>query len=439
MSRAASSWGLRFRLRERLEQSWLLIPGAYVAAALALGTGIPRIDAGDAVRVEFAQDSALDILQAVASGMLAFSALVVSVAVLVVQFGAGQYTPRLVLRFRRDPSFKHSLGIFIAPAIYALVSLGHIGGTSAARTPALTVTVAIALLVGAVFAFFTLVARLLDLLRPRRLYALLRAGGERAINQVYPDRHDDGATLVELPAAPVVESISWHGDGGVLSAVDLPLLVREARRQDVTVELTVRVGEYVRHASEVMRVRGHAPAQGTGRLRRALIVSEERTITQDPAYAIRTIVDIAIRALSPAVNDPTTAVQALDVLESLLHQLALRDLGRGGLTDADGTVRVVYAAAGWDELLDLSLTEIRAYGVGSHQVTRRLAALLLTLRQHAPESRAQSTERHLDLLRAAVARAHPEREDAALALVPDRSGLGGRLPAPPPAPTRPAS
>ena len=120
-----------------------------------------------------------------------------------------------------------------------------------------------------------------------------------------------------------------------------------------------------------------------------IIVSDERTLAQDPAFAIRAIVDIAIRALSPAVNDPTTACQALDTLESILHRLAGRALGPGRLHDAGGALRVLYRAPGWDELLTLALTEIRHYGASSHQTARRMRALLQGLEPIVPAERAR--------------------------------------------------
>ena len=111
-------WSWRFRARESLARSWLVVPSAYVVAALALGHLIPDIESteGTLLGLKLSDEAAQDILSAIAGGMIAFTGIVVSVAVVVVQFGASQYTPRLVLRFRRDPVVKHALGIFIAPA-----------------------------------------------------------------------------------------------------------------------------------------------------------------------------------------------------------------------------------------------------------------------------------------------------------------------------------
>ncbi|HYI36073.1 MAG TPA: DUF2254 family protein, partial [Thermoleophilaceae bacterium] len=355
---ASRGWGMRFRAREWLDRSWLVVPAVYVVAALALGKIVPELEEGstsDPLALDLTADNAREILNAVAGGMIAFTGLVVSVAVVVVQFGAGQYSPRLVLRFRRDLLVKHALGMFIAPALYALVTLGSVGQGDQPG-PGVTVGLAIALLVVAVLAFFTLVARLLDLLRPRRLYARLLAGCEGAIDQVYPLPFEPGA---EQPPelAEVTRTVNYDGGGGVVSALDRGRLVGAAQKSGAVVESALAVGGYVWPGAPLVRVRGGDGQIPEAELRRSIIVAEERTLVQDPAFAIRAIVDISIRALSPATNDPTTGTQALDTLESILHLLGERHLGAGYVHDEAGELRLVYHAPDWQDLLELSLTE----------------------------------------------------------------------------------
>lgn len=424
------SWGTRFRAREWLDRSWIVIPSVYVVAALVLGKLVPALESGDVgpLGLSLDRDSARAILEAVAGGMIAFTGFVVSIAVVVVQFGASQYTPRLVLRFRRDKVVKHALGIFVAPALYALVALVDIGDGD---VPNLTVAVAVAMLLGAVFAFFALTARLLDLLRPRRLYSQLRVGCEQAIEQVYPRLLADEPTAADagLPGATGEgETIRFEGRSGVLSALDRDRLLALATAAGAAVEVALPVGGFVDDGAPLFHVRGATGDLPRRDLQRAAIVAEERTLTQDPAFAIRAIVDIAIRALSPAVNDPTTAVQGLDVLEPILHRLAGRDLGSGTIRDDGGAVRVVYPAPDWPDLVDLALTEIRAYGAPSHQVMRRMRALLEELHAELSPTRRPAIDAQLALLDAAVARAHPDPAERALAATADHMGLGGHVP-----------
>ena len=140
---------------------------------------------------------------------------------------------------------------------------------------------------------------------------------------------------------------------------------------------------------------------------------------------MRALVDVAAQALSPAVNAPTTAVQVLDRLQDFLRQMAPRTWPSGLFADRDGTVRVVTQVRSWDQFVDLALTEITEFGAGSPQVTRRLAALLNSLKTTVPDDRRPVLVRHQTLLAEAVAqRVASYRALAEIALEPDARGLG---------------
>jgi uncharacterized membrane protein len=200
--------------------------------------------------------------------------------------------------------------------------------------------------------------------------------------------------------------------------------VRAASAADALVEIVIEIGGFVPKGAPLFRVWG-AGRLDARELQRAAIFTDERTIAQDPAFAIRAIVDVALRALSPAVNDPTTAVQALDGLDVVLHDLAPRDLDRRSFTDEDGRLRFTYPNPGWRELLDLSLTEIRLYGTSSPQIARRMRALLLGLTDQTPEQRHDAVTEQLARLDRAVAAAYPDPVERAHAEVPDHLGIGG--------------
>ena len=133
--------------------------------------------------------------------------------------------------------------------------------------------------------------------------------------------------------------------------------------------------------------------------------------------------DVAIKALSPAVNDPTTAVQCLHRIEDVLRYAAAKHLSTGVVTDQQGTVRVLVPAPTWDDLVALALDEIRAFGAGQYQIVRRLRALLDDLTADLPAKRRPALTTQLELLDEAMERAIPlaQRSDA---LVADRQGLG---------------
>jgi uncharacterized membrane protein len=158
--------------------------------------------------------------------------------------------------------------------------------------------------------------------------------------------------------------------------------------------------------------------------RRVFVLARQRTVDQDPAFALRMLVDIAIRALSPAVNDPTTAVQALDRIETLLVELAGRHPGPSIVVDDDGRARARVIAPGWSSYVELGLMEIRRYGAVSPQVVRRLHAVYDRLCGVAGDGERGRVDLERRLLAEAVGAAFVDAEERRIVEQPDRLGLG---------------
>ena len=146
---------------------------------------------------------------------------------------------------------------------------------------------------------------------------------------------------------------------------------------------------------------------------------------QDPTFVFRILVDIASKGLSPAINDPTTAVLAVDQIHHLLRNLGTRHLDEGRLRDASGQVRLVYRTPDWDDFVELAVTEIRHFGGQSIQVARRLRAMLENLIQTLPESRGALLRQELAIMHRSAERPFTEPEDRALAEISDLQGVGG--------------
>lgn len=218
-----------------------MIPSLYLGGAIVLGVVLPALDRGFAGQLlGIDATGAQSILEAVAAGMIAFAGLVVSVAVLVVQFGAGQYSPRLVHVFRRDPVIKHAIGLFVAPGVYALVAAADIGGNRHDGPATLTVAVALGLMVLALGALFRFIGRLLDLMRPRQLYARLADQVHPALESLYPSASANALELTRLSETPITAVITHPRHGEVLAAVDRARLVRAAQRADAVIESSPR-------------------------------------------------------------------------------------------------------------------------------------------------------------------------------------------------------
>ena len=141
-------------------------------------------------------------------------------------------------------------------------------------------------------------------------------------------------------------------------------------------------------------------------------------------FAFRILVDIALKALSKAINDPTTAVLAMDQLQRLLQRVGNRDLRNELITDAGGRLRLIFRTPNWEDFVHLACTEIRHNGAESIQVARRLRAMIENLIQTLPEHRHPALRHELQLLDLAVVRHYVFPQDLALAQIPDSQGLG---------------
>jgi hypothetical protein len=161
------------------------------------------------------------------------------------------------------------------------------------------------------------------------------------------------------------------------------------------------------------------------KLRGSIAFGPERTIEQDATFAFRVIVDIAIRALSKAINDPTTAVLAIDQLQRLLRVVGGRDLHDEQIMDGAGHLRVIFPTPNWEDFVQLAFREIRLYGAENFQIARRLRAMVNNLVEILPESRQPALRVELELLDRAIETLFILPEDLAVARIPDAQGLGG--------------
>jgi uncharacterized membrane protein len=208
-------------------------------------------------------------------------------------------------------------------------------------------------------------------------------------------------------------------------AVDRDYLVAEARSANGVIELVPHVGDFVGFGEPLFRLYGGAAAIEDKRLRAATALGIERTLEQDPMFAFRILVDIAVKALSKAINDPTTAVLAIDQINRLLRSVGQRDLRDEQITDADGNVRLVFPTPNWEDYVHVAFREIRHYGTESVQVARRLRAMGESLIRTLPERRHAALRQELMLLDRMLERVWRDPEDLAIARRPDSQGLGG--------------
>ena len=191
------------------------------------------------------------------------------------------------------------------------------------------------------------------------------------------------------------------------------------------IELVPQVGDFMAAGDPLFRLFDGGETLSDETLRSSVAFGQERTLEQDPTYAFRIIVDIASKALSPAINDPTTAVLAIDQIHHLLRNVGSRNLAQGRETDDRGELRLVYRTPDWEDFVHLAVTEIRQYGRDSIQIMRRLRAMLENLIQTLPERRAPMLRLELSLLQASAKRMFVDLYDQSLAETGDLQGMGG--------------
>ena len=272
--------------------------------------------------------------------------------------------------------------------------------------------------------FFVALVGRLGSLQITRVLAYVGDQG-RAVIEAYPlSTGDDPAEDAFGQLPPVSQVLTYRGGPVAVQAIHLRRLTLLAVAHRTVVTMAAAVGDTVVDGTPLLQVHGGNRPIREWTLRRCVQLGRDRTFEQDPKYAIRLLVDIAIRALSPAVNDPTTAVQALDQIEDLLIRLGKRRLSFGRVRDSKGDARVFYPVPSWDDFVVLAFDEIRYYGATSIQVMRRMRALIRTVMEHVPVARRPALQRYLARVDTGIARAFEDDDDRRDALVEDRQGLG---------------
>ncbi len=397
------------RAREWLSETLWVAPTLGLILAIGLAAGTLALDdgveLGTSAIVGFGggADSARAILGTIASSMLTFLALVFTLTVVALQL-ASDFSPRLLRTFLVARSSKLALALFVATFTYATLVLRDVSPT---KVPELSVTVATTLAIISVLAFVYYVSAIAQSLRVANIVATAGAAMRNEIESGFGDgepgdedaERERGWRAIEGNEARQV--IAWGDAPGSITAMDFEGLRTLAARSDVILELLIQPGDFLPGGASVVAVHGAAGVEAD-EVRRLMAIGPERTGHQDAAFGFRQLVDIAARGLSPGINDPTTAVQALGQIQDALLRLGSRKLHSGVLRDDGDSVRVLVPVHAWPDFVNLALDEIRIYGEGSLQVSRRLKALLNDLLRRLPECRREPIEAQLRLVDASI-------------------------------------
>ncbi|MEO9008888.1 MAG: DUF2254 domain-containing protein [Nakamurella sp.] len=396
------------RVRDVLDSAFWLTPALCVAASIGIALGLIALDhqlpsAPGVAVYPGSPAGALSILSSIITAMITFTGLVFSITILVLQLTSGQFSPRVLRMFLGDHTIQFSLGLFMATFVYAMVVQREVGGPSAGAgaVPRIAVTGAFVFVLGSVVMFIAYISHIANLIRVATIIATIADESRDLLDREYPIVSRDSSTsdqrelLISLQQQPgwTVSSIR----PGVMVSVNESRLVELAARTDGVFALVPRVGDFVPGGAPLVRIFGSDPPDRDAladRVRAAIALDIERTMEQDLAFGFRQLIDIAERALSPAVNDPTTACQVIDALHDLLRRLAVRPpistvvyhAGRDadgaddfGADDDDPQVRLIVPRYQFSDLLTLAVGEIWHYGAGAAQIPGRFTIMLTDL------------------------------------------------------------
>lgn len=395
MSNTANRW--QTTIGDALRTELWPVPVIAVVGAVALGVVMPRVDThvddslSPAVTTYLfngGPEAARSVLSVVAGSLITVTSLTFSLTVVTLQLASSQFSPRLLRTFTRDRLVHLSLAVLLATFVYALTVLRTVRASLSDQTafvPQLAVTTAFAL---TVLSIVTLVAFLAHLARQIRAESMLRevhAETLTTMRRLLTDSDGGDAASPCAPQTPADATLLCAPSSGFLAAVDTAALLATAISADIVIHFDRLPGDSLIAGTPIAAVwpgsRGGAVTEDTrtdaqDRVAAAVSTKFERTPVQDVAFGLRQLVDVTTKALSPGVNDPTTAVHALGHISALLCEVALKELGPRLLRDPDGQVRVVLRRPQFAELLELGVTQPRRYGATDPEVLSRIATLL---------------------------------------------------------------
>ncbi|MGA8051870.1 MAG: DUF2254 domain-containing protein [Burkholderiales bacterium] len=419
------AWNRLYRSWSYLRSALWLVPFVAIALVMAITPFVRRLDVWLGWKLlGLDAEGAQALYQTVITLTLSFMVFTFGSLLVAIQVAGGQLTPRIIATILlRDKVVRYSVGLFVFSLVFAVSALNR----SHEAHHQLVAFITALLGIGCMAAFLFLIDYAARLLRPVTIVATVGNDGLAVIDSVYPIRSenpDDAAVARHEELGTPARIVRHEGTSGVVLAVDLATLVALAVRHDCVIEFVPKVGEFHASGEPLFFVYGDAAAPDERALRATVALGAERTLEQDPLFAFRILVDIAIKALSPAINDPTTAVVAIDQIHRLLRELGRRELRGETIRDRLGQVRVIFHTPNWEDFVNLACNEIRLCGAGSVQVARRLRAMLEGLARSFPERRRLALHKEIDLLDRTLEISLRLPEDIALAKIPDLQGFG---------------
>jgi uncharacterized membrane protein len=395
-TRLASFW-------DRLQTSFWFLPATMAGMAIALSFLLVQVD--NLIGVEtvknagwlytFGPEGARAILSAIASSMITVAGLTFSITMLTLQLASSQFGPRLLRNFMRDHGNQIVLGTYLATFIYCLLVLRTVRGTEEAHfVPHVAVATGVLLALASIAVLIYFIHHVASAIRIENLLAQLAAETAAAVDRLYPERMGDEpsrATEVDRNKAVPREFDQQcrpiaSGRSGYVQRLDEDALVDLAVKHDLVLRIEARPGRFVWENDALLSAYpGNEVSDETaGELRGTLVLGAERTPEQDLEFSIRRIVEIAQRALSPGINDPTTALYCIDRLGETFDRMARRHSPSPLRFDKKGHLRVLTETRTLEQLACPAFLAVARYGSDDDDVARKLLETLDALLETVP-------------------------------------------------------
>jgi uncharacterized membrane protein len=420
------NWNVRYRLISYLRSSLWVVPVIALVIEQFVTLTVRHLDAQLEWRGFYlGLSGARSITESMITLTLSFIVFTFGSLLVAIQVASGQYTPRIIATtLLRNNVIRYTVGLFVFTFVFEIRTLAR------TETTVMQLPVFIGVILGflCIAAFLFLIDYCARFLRPVSLVRNVGEDGLKVLNEIYPEKLTDNQDQLPTDSqfgGAVNRTIFHRGHSGIVVAINSQSLLASAEKTGGVIEFAPQVGDFVGVEEPLFLLHGPAAQIDDHTLRACVVFGPERTIEQDPLFAFRILVDIAIKALSAAINDPTTAVLAIDQLHRVLRRAGGRNLRTDYIFDGTGNLRVIVRTPGWNDFVYLAFTEIRAYGAGSIQIARRLRAMIMNLMNTLPAARRPPLQDQLDLLDRAVDRIYTQPEELALARIPDPQGLGG--------------
>ncbi len=389
-----------------LRASFWFVPALFAAGAALLATAALEADSwllesGRSASWLYSgsPESARSILTMLAGSMIGVAGVTFSITIVALSLTSAQFGPRLLRNFFRDTGNQVSLGTFVATFLYCLLVLRAI--IESQPTPAIAVSGATALSLmslGVLIYFFHHVS---TSIQATAVVAAVAQELEDAIDRFCerddPEQRDESAS--EAPMRLTGGDTVTSPRSGYVQAVNYEGLLLLATDRDVVIEVLHRAGDFVNAGAPLARIApaGRLADEDDGRICQAFLTGRQSTEEQDLEYSIRQIVEVALRALSPGINDPFTAINCIDWLGAAIARLAARDMPPAARRDSSGRLRLLLDELTFDGVVDTALQQIRQSGVAHVAVAIRLLDVLAAI---APQTRirvqAETLRRHAD-------------------------------------------